>query len=607
MAVKSTWKASVFFSFAFLFAGCGTELEHSLVPPDTRLALSTPTERDEGLVVPRSYIVTFKAHSGRSVQRFASFFLEFQSSYNQLSSTLNNDSRISDWNHITSVNLANPKDPEFLAELSLPKELRLFWNSESLDELPGLITSVEFKTEQDASDLLRTWAEQGLIWFAEPNYINTLKDTPFTAELAKTYSEASDGNGDGQHNSFWWHASIKLPEALQKLAESPPTTSSTPVIAVLDSGVDIDHPLLKDHIWQNDQPGLSDCENDVHGCDTTKAKKGSFGNGDVNPYLTSSHGEPCPSSSQEEAGVCSHGTHVAGIIAADIDVEQGVGGVCPVCRILPIKIIAKDPSGKGTASDAAILNGFKYLTMFRLKQGTIRVANSSFGKYSRSRAVAILVNVLKRTPNEVLVVGAASNDDSMVRSYPAALSDAIAVSAIGSDDGKAAYSNFGPWVDVAAPGGDGGRGLHDIVSTLPGSAVGPKRGTSMASPVVAGVAGLVLAADPTRGFSALRASIVNTADPRLYAQDVYNGINYNYYYPKPEGDTARLPLLGAGVVDALAALDGKKNSGVGSGTFGRVDASCGRISRTSRAARLEVTALLMMLPLAVSVLLRKQL
>jgi subtilisin family serine protease len=244
---------------------------------------------------------------------------------------------------------------------------------------------------------------------------------------------------------------------------------------------------------------------------------------------------------------------------------------------MPIKIIAKDLNGNGTASDVAILYGFKYITMFRLRQGTIRVANSSFGKYSRSRSIAMLVNILKSSPYEVLVIGAASNDDSMARSYPAAFSDAIAVSAIGPDDGKASYSNFGPWVDIAAPGGDAGRGLNDIRSTVPGGGADFKRGTSMASPVVAGVAGLVLAADPNRSFSALRASLINTADPRIYVQGVYNGINYNYYFPRPEGDTSRLPLLGSGVVDAEAALDGTKKTGISQSVIGRVDGSCGVI------------------------------
>ncbi len=564
-----------------LLCGCGSVFERALLPSDTRLVLASPEAAQRGEVVPHSYIVVFKGENGSAKRRFASFLLETQHSYQQLASTLTTDSRIAEWNHITTVNLANPKDPEFMEEFSPPPSLRLLWDENDLDELPGLMTSITFTDDQGAQELLKGWAAEDLLWFAEPNYLNRLADNPYTEDLANSYADAANGNGDGRYNSFWWHASIKLPQALAKLAANPPSTVSTPVIAVLDSGVDIEHPLLKNHIWENDQPGAADCADDIYGCDTTTAKKGSFGSGGVYPYGTTGYGQSCPGTSAEEDGVCGHGTHVSGIIAADIDLEQGAGGVCPSCRIMPIKIIAKDTTGKGTASDVAILNGFKYLTQFRVKQGTIRIANSSFGKYSRSRAVGILVNILKRSPNEVLVVGAASNDDSMVRSYPAAFSDAIAVSAIGPDDGKATYSNFGPWVDVAAPGGDGGRGLNDIVSTLPGGGVGAKRGTSMASPVVAGVAGLVLAADPNRSFSQLRASIINTADPRIYAQTVYNGINYNYYYPKPQGDTSRLPLLGAGVVDAEAAIEGTKKTGIGQGLIGRVDSSCGTVRLVS--------------------------
>src|SRR5208283_2834229 len=92
------------------------------------------------------------------------------------------------------------------------------------------------------------------------------------------------------------------------------------------------NPSLVGHIWNTDAEGQRGCTDDLYGCDTTVALKGNLGNGNVYPYLTADN---------ENNGTCGHGTHVAGIIAATASGVQpdGVGGVCPVCRIMPIKII----------------------------------------------------------------------------------------------------------------------------------------------------------------------------------------------------------------------------------------------------------------------------
>ena len=340
----------------------------------------------------------------------------------------------------------------------------------------------------------------------------------------------------------------------------------------MDSGVDILIGSLAKHIWTNLSPGASGCPNDVNGCDTTQAVKAVLGNGDVFPYTTTAYGQNCPgddpsSPLASQDGVCGHGTHVSGIIAAEAGTGDGtgLGGVCPVCQIMPIKIIATI-NGSGAASDDAILNGFKYRFLHsQNSQALVRVANSSFGKYVRSRSVGLLVSILSQSPNEVLLIGAAGNEDSMLRSYPAAFSDAIAVG-LGSPDGEGRVLNFGPWVGVAAPGGNASSDADtadQIQSTVPGQpGYGYKQGTSMACPVVAGVAALALSVYPTQSFQDLRNSIINTADPADYAFTVNSGINYNYYYPKLSGDPERRPLLGSGIVDAQAALSNNTTTGL---------------------------------------------
>jgi hypothetical protein len=555
---------------------CGIDPSDFAVPenlfPPVILATAHQIEAEE--VYPNRYIVAFKVDRGAKGFSFKSFQAEHRHHFTLLADSYLSDPGIKDIHFITTLDMADPKDPDTQTDIAPPVSLQLAWDGSADNDRPeSAISVVEFADQESAARVLKEWEEQGKIWFAEPDhlsYLDTTLQSPFTTDLATQYK-----------NSGAWHLKeVRMPEALETLATKQLTDVRIPVIAVLDSGVDTSHPSLAGRIWNNPSPGQSGCDNDLLGCDTTVFIRGKIGNGNSFPYLTTGPGTPCPEISalksdddNADAGTCQHGTHVAGLVAGKVDATSG--GTCPICQVMPIKIISKIGK-KGSASDSAILQGFKYLNLFKSKTNIVRVANSSFGKFVRSRAVALLVSVLKKTPNEVLVVGAAGNEDSMIRSYPAAFNDAVAVSALGSTLEKSNFSNFGPWVDVAAPGGDGDKGAGvNINSTIPGGGFGLKPGTSMASPIVAGVAGLVLAYAPDRSWKDLRRSIVDMADPRIYDPELTN--NYNYYYPKQEGETIRRPLLGSGIVDANAALDGKKATGVFGGRLSRVQRGCSAI------------------------------
>lgn len=166
-----------------------------------------------------------------------------------------------------------------------------------------------------------------------------------------------------------------------------------------------------------------------------------------------------------------HGTHISGIVAANTDNRRGVAGGCPACRLL----VAKVGDERGVyASDAA--RGINWTV-----NGGARVVNLSFGSPGSSLALERAVNRAWR--RGAVVVAAAGNESTSRRSYPAAYSRAIAVAATTSDDRRAGFSNYGRWVDVAAPGAN-------ILSTVPD---GYRRysGTSMASPNAAALAGLL--------------------------------------------------------------------------------------------------------------------
>jgi len=187
------------------------------------------------------------------------------------------------------------------------------------------------------------------------------------------------------------------------------------------------------------------------------------------------------------------------------------------------------------------------VTLFR-RQGSpaVRVINASFGKFVRSRTVGLLIRLMRQT-NGTVLIGASGNEDTLSMEYPAAFTDAIAVAAVDIKLNKVGFSNFGRWVDISAPG-------SNILATVPGTALETKSGTSMAAPMVAGVAGLLLYQSPTISFDDLRQALLNSADPSFYSADHEGGFNFHNYYPKIEQESIRQPLLGTGLLNANAAL-----------------------------------------------------
>ncbi|MBB6282742.1 S8 family serine peptidase [Geobacillus subterraneus] len=176
-----------------------------------------------------------------------------------------------------------------------------------------------------------------------------------------------------------------------------------------------------------------------------------------------------------------HGTHVAGIIAASIN-KKGVTGVAPNVKIMPVNVF----EGEG-ATSYDVAYGIVYAT----DQGA-NVINLSLGAYAATNYEAAAVQYA--ASKGAVLVAAAGNDDTYLPSYPAAFEPVIAVSATDGDDFITDFSNYGNYIDLAAPG-------VNIYSTFPGSSYYGLHGTSMAAPIVSGTAALVLSKNPllTRG------------------------------------------------------------------------------------------------------------
>lgn len=316
-------------------------------------------------------------------------------------------------------------------------------------------------------------------------------------------------------------------------------------VAVLDTGVDYKHPDLENQMWVNsgetednkqddDGNGVVD---DIHGFDATIAPDGDAG---ANPKPGAADlggpGSNCPSppasaaakqTKDELKANCGHGTHVAGIIAAQHGADPYTLGVCPNCRIMSVRVaerclqpdtdkkkgecvLPKGPLREdqyevdGNIADTAQIRALTYL--FNTRSGSnrgnlaVNVVNMSLGKYFKSRAMAYLIQKLQ--DSNVVVVAAAGNDDTDTPSFPAAYDSVVAVCATSNEAhrgtfGKAQFSNFGEWVDICAPG-------QDIVSTIPGKSSNgsgnrtDKNGTSQATPFVSGAIGYLMSVSPVQ-------------------------------------------------------------------------------------------------------------
>jgi subtilisin family serine protease len=230
-------------------------------------------------------------------------------------------------------------------------------------------------------------------------------------------------------------------------------------IAIIDTGIDRDHPDLDDNIM-----------------------------GGVNFVSIPSWKTPDPNKWDDDNG---HGTHVAGIIAAE-DNNTGVVGVAPGANLYALKVL--DRTGSGYVSD--VVMAIQWAT-----ENDIQVINMSLGgAYDIFLDAACL---LAYYFDRLILVAAAGNGGSVI--YPAAYDSVIAVSATDSDDNLASFSSTGNEVELAAPG-------VYIYSTYKGGGYATISGTSMASPHVAGTAALVWADNTGWENDDVRIRLQNTAE-----------------------------------------------------------------------------------------------
>lgn len=301
--------------------------------------------------------------------------------------------------------------------------------------LPGIhVRRVRIPATFSLDRVLQVFRSLLFVEYVEPNFIARATLIP----------------NDSFYGNQWALPKVNAPSAWDFT-----TGSASVIIAIIDTGVQLDHPDLQSKL--------------VGGWN--------FVAGNNNP--------------NDDNG---HGTHCAGIAAAATNNAQGIAGLGWDCRIMPIKVL--NSSGSGTYADVAA--GMTYAVNNGAKVLSLSLAGSA-----PSSTLENAVNYAWN--NGAVVVAAAGNNNSTTPEYPAWYANCIAVASSTTNDSRSSFSNYGSWVDVAAPG-------SSILSTYNNSGYATISGTSMAAPLVAGLAGLLWSYMGTGSpASSIRAQIENTA------------------------------------------------------------------------------------------------
>lgn len=288
------------------------------------------------------------------------------------------------------------------------------------------------------------------------------------------------------------------------------------LVAIIDTGIEYEHEDLIDQIWTN--PGES-------GLDENGVSKDTNGiDDDGNGYIDDFQGWDFISGTGEDNDPRPgnrHGTHVAGIVAAGIDNSIGVTGVSPNTKLMAVKIGNDNPNIRG------VQRGYEAILYAAITGAD--VINCSWGGAGNSQAEKSTIETAIDLGS--IIIAAAGNDNMDAAFYPAAYEGVVSVASTSVFDGKSGFSNYNSSVDISAPG-------SQIYNTVTENEYSHLSGTSMASPVIAGVAAMAIQTFPDFSPRMIEEQLQATADPRVI-DDRYIG------------------KLGTGIVDVEKAINEK--------------------------------------------------
>ena len=412
-------------------------------------------------------------------------------------------------NHVRIVPAAEKKQPASAEEVAL-SETRSFGSPEVLVKFKSGVSNeaidaltarfhdrVEDRIENaegweaiddldnaDAASIVAQYSQLPEVEYAEPNYEINLEEAnegplvpvlPHDPQFNDQWALANSGQRGGKQGA----------DISATLAWATTTGTDKVVVAVLDTGVDYTHEDLVENMWvrpatmapyHDDELGTIDDLNGFNAVDTAADPMDDNG----------------------------HGTHCAGIIGAEGENNVGIAGVNWKVQIMPLKFL--NAGGSGSTKDA--IEAINYVINRKKAGVNVRIISASWGSTMKSRALGDVIR--KAYENDILFVAAAGNssvDNDRTPHYPSSYPNVVSVAALDRNDQLASFSNFGvKSVMIGAPG-------VDILSTWLNNEYEEKSGTSMATPVVSGVAALILAKHPQMSAVDLSKQLMNSTDP----------------------------------------------------------------------------------------------
>lgn len=391
------------------------------------------------------------------------------------------------------------------------KSQRLLFPTEAAKNHPRSLKNVMVLIFPDGTDIEKTLAEYRRlddVVYAHPDYRVELYEAPddslyvhqwYLNNTGQPHYEIVEVPGDSNDYIGLYSGTPDADIDFQEVFDNPPDNTTTVVVGVIDTGVDLDHPELAGHIYVNPgeipDNGVDDDHNgyidDVHGWDVA---------GDI-PFFVPDN-DPT-----DEMG---HGTHCSGIIGAVTNNGRGVAGIAQDVRILPVCCYFSP-----------------FISTFA--EGIVYAADMGVDVMSMSFGAPFSVDVLEdaisyASARGAILCVAAGNDGYEQVNYPAGYPETMAIAASTSDDRLAVFSTFGDHLTVCAPGqmilslraddldplGETEPGVHIIDSMYYIAS-----GTSMACPVTAGIAAYLRSVSPGLTHAAAKTIIEQTADDIL--------------------------------------------------------------------------------------------
>jgi len=359
----------------------------------------------------------------------------------------------------------------------------LDWNDNGL--YPRCIYNITLENSDNIDSALRALEADPNIIFAEFEPVYELEHIP----------------NDASYDMQWGHQFMQSEQAWDYT-----TGSENIVIGIVDSGIKWNHPDLQENIWVNEAELNSTSGGNTMTINWTSGTVSGGngidddGNGKIDDCIGWNFYGSQSNQSYQDFGDNDHGTHVAGCAGAVGDNYIGVTG-----PMMTVKLISSRHSPDNFYSNS-IYGGD--LGIYYCADSGADVINCSFGGPGGSYTYNNAINYAQGVGS--VVVAAAGNDNINVGTnphYPGNATNAICVAATGpNSDIKANFSSFGPPVDVSAPGS----GIYSTI--INGNGYASFNGTSMASPIVAGVTGLIKSIHPTISAADLKTRVELTCD-----------------------------------------------------------------------------------------------